>query len=321
MFALAISLSALLIFAASPASTFPVAAVLGAAVCGLLIVFVINFIVSLMSVFKMHHGADEYGPEHSRNARLGVMYKWIGTGLSTTAAILVAYLVFGGLSAFFVPGQVPVAVYIPLLVTVIWTAGVSCKGQMYRHMVRALQPPETRRRSDIASLIIPVLGVVALGVVGYATARVVGLIQNPVGLDPLRAIQLSQLLIGGVFLPPGLAVAGYVIFLTVYHPNLPATLPRPCPSVRDHASCLSLGRLSDLAIGQSILPHSRGGAIARSADRYPESPGSLPAGPRLSAGRVRAMSSMRTPECLDRDVLRTLRESAQDLRDGEGASR
>jgi len=216
VFALAISLSALLISAVDPFSALAIAAVLGAAVCGLLIVFVINFIVSLMSVFKMHHGADEYGPEHGRNARLGVMYKWIGTGLSTTAAVLVVYLVVIGVASFLVPGQVSATVYVPLLVTVIWTAGVSSKGQMYRHMVRALQPPETRRRSDIASFIIPGLGAVALGVVGYATARVVGVIQNPAGLNPVEAVQLSQLLIGGVFLPPGLAVAGYVIFLTVF---------------------------------------------------------------------------------------------------------
>ena len=179
----------------------------------------INFIVSLMSVFKMHHGAQEYGPEHARNARLGVVFKWTGTALSTLAAVLVVYLFLAGISTLVVaPGQtsVPVAIFVPLLVTAFWTGGVSCKGQMYRYMVRSLQPPETRRRSTFASALIPVLGIAGVVVVGYVTVRVVDAIRNPAAIDPFEVARLSQTLLGGVFLPPGLALIGYVIFLSVY---------------------------------------------------------------------------------------------------------
>src|SRR2546427_8038504 len=82
------------------------------AVCGLVIVFVINFIVSLMAVIRMHHGADEYGPEHAVNARRGVLFKWIGTTLSTLAAILVVYLVLAGSSLLF-GGPAPAILYVP----------------------------------------------------------------------------------------------------------------------------------------------------------------------------------------------------------------
>ncbi len=147
VFALIIGLSSIVVATATdlPAA-IAFAAVFGAAACGLIIVFVINFIVSLMSVLRMHHGADEYGPEHAVNARRGVVFKWIGTTLSTLAAILVVYLLIAGSAVFIGGSSVPATVYVPLLITVFWTAGVSSKAQMYRFMVRSLQPPETPSR-------------------------------------------------------------------------------------------------------------------------------------------------------------------------------
>src|SRR5439155_8846138 len=52
-FAMIIGLSAVLITTSDTAGAFSLAALLGASVCGLVIVFVLNFIVSLMSVLKM----------------------------------------------------------------------------------------------------------------------------------------------------------------------------------------------------------------------------------------------------------------------------
>src|SRR5881409_1596711 len=130
VFALIVGLSSILIVTSNSASAIAAAAITGSAVCGLVIVFVINFIVSLMAVIRMHHGADEYGPQHAANARRGVLFKWIGTTLSTLAAILVVYLVLAGSSLLF-GGPAPAILYVPLLVTVFWTAGVSSKGQMY----------------------------------------------------------------------------------------------------------------------------------------------------------------------------------------------
>ena len=215
-FALIVGLSAVLVQATSQAGAVSLAALLGASVCGLVIVFILNFIVSLMSVLKMHHGADEYGPEHAKNATRGVLFKWLGTGLSTIATVLVVYLVIAGSISLFGGGGVPPATYIPLLVTIFWTGGVTCKGQMYRHMVRALQPPEIRFRADLASLLIPALGLIGIGVIGYVTIQLVSLLQNPTSLTGAQIAQLTQVLIGGTFLPPGLAIIGYVLFLTVY---------------------------------------------------------------------------------------------------------
>ncbi len=217
VFALIIGLSSIVVATATdlPAA-IAFAAVFGAAACGLIIVFVINFIVSLMSVLRMHHGADEYGPEHAVNARRGVVFKWIGTTLSTLAAILVVYLLIAGSAVFIGGSSVPATVYVPLLITVFWTAGVSSKAQMYRFMVRSLQPPETRRWSDLASILIPVLGIGGIVVVGYFTVRILTLAANPTAMTPGEAAQLSQIVLGGVFLPPGFALIGYIIFLTVY---------------------------------------------------------------------------------------------------------
>jgi zinc ribbon protein len=215
--ALAVGLSAVFVAASSdPVAAAGFIATLGAASCGLVLVFVINFIISLMSVLRMHHGADEYGPEHAANARRGVTFKWIGAGLSTMAAIMVVGLVIFGSTAFFLAGGVPPTVYVPLLITVFWTAGVSAKAQMYRFMVRALQPPETRRWSDIASAIIPALGIVGISLVGYYTVRVLDLFSNSGLVTSQEAAQLTQVMVGGVFLPPGLALVGYIVFLAVY---------------------------------------------------------------------------------------------------------
>src|SRR5467141_799615 len=218
VFALVVGISAIYIASvANPITAIAMTAALGAATCGLVIVFVINFILSLMSVLRMHHGADEYGPDHAANARRGVMFKWIGTSLSTLAAILVVYLLFVGASVFAgVGSSIPPTVFVPLLVTAFWTAGVSAKAQMYRFMVRSLQPPETLRWSDLASAIIPGLGILGLFIVGYFTIRVIDIITNPGSVTGPEASRLIQIMIGGVFLPPGLALVGYLIFLVVY---------------------------------------------------------------------------------------------------------
>jgi len=216
VFALIVGLSSVLITVSDPVSAIAAAAITGSAVCGLIIVFVINFIVSLMAVIRMHHGADEYGPEHAANARRGVLFKWIGTTLSTLAAILVVYLLLAGGSVFLFGGPAPAILYVPLLVTVFWTAGVSSKGQMYRFMMRSLQPPETRRWSDIASILIPALGVIGIAVVGSVTVRILSIISNPSSpVSQGEASRLFSLLVGGVFLPPGFALVGYVMFFWI----------------------------------------------------------------------------------------------------------
>src|SRR5256886_5770656 len=216
VFALIVGLSSILIVTSNSASAIAAAAITGSAVCGLVIVFVINFIVSLMAVIRMHHGADEYGPQHAANARRGVLFKWVGTTLSTLAAILVVYLVLAGSSGFLFGGPAPTILYVPLLITIFWTAGVTSKGQMYRFMLRSLQPPETRRWSDIASILIPVLGVIGIGVVGSVTARILQLLSDPsAATDPRESSRLFSFLVGGVFLPPGFALVGYVVFFLI----------------------------------------------------------------------------------------------------------
>jgi hypothetical protein len=217
VFALVIGLSAIFVSVASdPIGTITVFAALGSATCGLIIVFIINFIISLMSVFRMHHGANEYGPEHARNERRGWMFKWIGTSLSTLAAILVVYLVGLAAGPLFFGTSIPPTLFVPLLITGFWTAGVTAKGQMYRFMVRSLQTPESRRWSDVASAVIPILGIGGLALVGYSTLRVIDLLSDPGTVTSQEVGRFSQIMVGGVFLPPGFALVGYVIFLTVY---------------------------------------------------------------------------------------------------------
>ena len=216
-FALTVGIASILLTTATDlGSTVAAGAIIGAASCGLVIVFVINFIVALMSVIRMHHGAREYGPDHQRNAGRGVLFKWIGTTMSTLAAILVVYLVIVGTSSLVGGTTVPTIVYVPLLVTVFWTAGVGSKAQMYRFMVRSLQPPETRRWSDVASFLIPALGVVGIALVGYVTVRVLNVFSNPASITAAESARLFSLMVGGVFLPPGLALIGYIMFLWIY---------------------------------------------------------------------------------------------------------
>src|SRR5439155_23431355 len=100
VFALIVGLSSVLISVSDPVRAIAAAAITGSAVCGLIIVFGINFIVSLMAVIRMHHGADEYGREHAENARRGVLFKSIGTTGSILAVILVVYLLLVGRSDF-----------------------------------------------------------------------------------------------------------------------------------------------------------------------------------------------------------------------------
>lgn len=215
-FALTIALVALFYSTSTSIAAIGFSAILGAAACGLIIVFIINFIMSLMSVMKMHHGAKEYGPEHEAHARRGVLFKWLGTALSTAAAVLVVYLVLFGVGAIFTGSQQPTTLYIPLLITIFWTAGVTAKGQMYRSMVRALQPLDLSRISLVASLVIPSLGCLGIVAVGVATIRLQDAIVNPTLLSPVESAQLVQVLFGGIFLPPGLALVGYAMFLHVY---------------------------------------------------------------------------------------------------------
>jgi len=216
-FALILGLTSFLLVASDFGTAIAAVALTGAASCGLVIVFVINFIVSLLSVTRMQHGADEYGPEHATYARRGVLFKWLGTTLSTIAAIMVVYMLLAFSGAFLLvgPGQVPAQVFIPLLITGFWTAGVTCKGQMYRNMVRALQPPHTRGLTDMASYAIPILGLVGLGLVGVLTASVISLLSNP-ALDAFALARSLEMLVGAVFLPAGFAIVGYAIFVIVY---------------------------------------------------------------------------------------------------------
>src|SRR2546425_5147779 len=216
VFALIVGLSSILIVTSNSANAVAAAAITGSAVCGLVIVFVINFIVSLMAVIRMHHGADEYAPQPAANARRGVLFKWIGRTLSTLAAILVVSLVLAGSSGFLFGGAAPTILYVPLLITIFWTAGVTSKGQMYRFMLRSLQPPETRRWSDLASILIPVLGVIGIGVVGSVTARILQLLSDPsAATDQGESSRLFSFLVGGVFLPPGFALVGDVVFFWI----------------------------------------------------------------------------------------------------------
>jgi hypothetical protein len=214
-FALTIALVAIFVSTSDPIQGIALGSIIGAAACGLVIVFIINFIMSLLAVMKMHHGAREYGAEHERSASRGVMFKWLGTAMSTTAAVLVVFLLLSGsLSAIL--GQGTSFVYVPLLITIFWTAGVTFKGQMYRSMVRVLQPAEIRRWSDVASLVIPALGVLGIAAVGVATVRLQAALADPLSVTSAELGQISQLIIGGIFLPPGLALFGYILFLVVY---------------------------------------------------------------------------------------------------------
>src|SRR5438445_6619948 len=69
VFALIVGLSSILIVTSNSANAIAAAAITGSAVCGLVIVFVINFIVSLMSVIRVLIGADEYWAKHAEKAR------------------------------------------------------------------------------------------------------------------------------------------------------------------------------------------------------------------------------------------------------------
>src|SRR5439155_649446 len=81
---------------------------------------------------------------------------------------------------------------------------------------RSLQPPEPRRWSDIASVLIPALGAIGIVLVGYVTVRVLDIATNPSSITPAESARLFSLMVGGVFLPPGLALIGYIMFLWIY---------------------------------------------------------------------------------------------------------
>src|SRR5437879_4051413 len=130
-FALTVGIASILVTTTDPVSAIAAAAVIGSATCGLVIVFVINFIVALMSVIRMHHGAREYGPDHQKNAGRGVLFKWIGTTMSTLAAILV-----GGL---FLPPCLAVIGYIMFLCIYSKTKDRLSKGLM--QLYASVPPP------------------------------------------------------------------------------------------------------------------------------------------------------------------------------------
>src|SRR5207245_6411053 len=67
-----------------------------------------------------------------------------------------------------------------------------------------------------ASILIPGLGIVGIGVVGIVTLRLITLLQTQGPFTSTEIAQLTQVLIGGTFLPPGFAIVGYVLFLNVY---------------------------------------------------------------------------------------------------------
>src|SRR5437870_12953586 len=87
---------------------------------------------------------------------------------------------------------------------------------MYRFMIRSLQPPETRRWSDLASFLIPALGAIGIVVVGSVTIRILALLSNPgLATDPGESSRLFTLPVGGVFLPPGFALLVYVVLFWI----------------------------------------------------------------------------------------------------------
>src|SRR5256712_2119531 len=95
-FALTVGIASILVTTTDPVSAIAAAAIIGSATCGLVIVFVINFIVALMSVIRMHHGAREYGPDHQKNAGRGGPFQWLGTTIAPLAPDLVVTLVIPG---------------------------------------------------------------------------------------------------------------------------------------------------------------------------------------------------------------------------------
>src|SRR2546430_13259533 len=74
VFTLIVGLSSILIVTSNSASAIAAAAVTQSSVCGLVIVFFINFIVSLMALIRMHHGPDAYGPRHAAAPRRGGLF-------------------------------------------------------------------------------------------------------------------------------------------------------------------------------------------------------------------------------------------------------
>src|SRR3989441_5493615 len=62
VFALIVGLSSILIVTSNSANPIAAPGITACAGCGLVIIFVINFIVYLMAVIRRHHGADESVP-------------------------------------------------------------------------------------------------------------------------------------------------------------------------------------------------------------------------------------------------------------------
>src|SRR5207245_6862477 len=62
-FALTVGIASILVTTTDPASAIAAAAIIGSATCGLVIVFVIIFIVSLMSVIRIHYVEWELSTE------------------------------------------------------------------------------------------------------------------------------------------------------------------------------------------------------------------------------------------------------------------
>jgi uncharacterized membrane protein len=196
----------------------------GAAICGALaalaIIFVINFIISLMSIFAMRDGAPEYGPEHERNVHMAFAFKWIGTIMSILAvSSIIAMSMFS--SALFYGGEgIPAQLYVPVLIAIFWTVGVTFKGLMYVYFVKAIAPPEKRMLLPVGLWGIVIVGVLAIAIIGVGTLNLIARFleaQSSGSFESYYALIQGYVgLLAGVFLAPGLAIVGYSIFLIVY---------------------------------------------------------------------------------------------------------
>src|SRR5256885_9968436 len=76
-FALTVGIASILVTTTDPVSAIAAAAVIGSATCGLLILFVVNFIVAPLSVIRMEHVVPAHGPDHPKNPRRGDPFKWV----------------------------------------------------------------------------------------------------------------------------------------------------------------------------------------------------------------------------------------------------
>jgi hypothetical protein len=199
----------------------PVLYSLGAALCGalvgLIIIFIINFIISLLSIFAMRDGAPEFGPDHERNVYKAFAFKWMGTIMSITAVVSIMAMLVYTTGTYFGTGGVPPQVYVPVIISILWTAGVSFKALMYVYFVKAIAPPEKRSLLPIALWSVVVVGILAIALIGAGTFSLVTRFMDAQTTgDYLTLTQGFGGLLAGVFLAPGFAIVGYVLFTIIY---------------------------------------------------------------------------------------------------------